>query len=51
LKRAAKRSPLVVSAATGEGVPQVLRALLAIIDQARASTQPRAGARVPAWQP
>jgi len=51
LKRAAKSSPLVVSAATGEGVPEVLRALLAIIDQARAKADPRPGARIPAWQP
>jgi GTPase len=55
LKRAAKgsrkTSPLVISAATGEGVPQVLRALLAVIDQARATADPRAGARIPAWQP
>src|SRR5207253_730492 len=28
LKRAAKRTPLVVSAATGAGVPEVLRALI-----------------------
>jgi GTPase len=51
LKRAAKSSPLVVSAATGEGVPEVLRALRAVIDQARAKADPRAGARIPAWQP
>jgi GTP-binding protein len=51
LKRAAGTSPLVVSAATGEGVPEALRALLAIIDQARAAADPRAGLREPAWQP
>jgi GTP-binding protein len=51
LKRAAKVSPLVVSAATGEGVPEVLRALLAIIDVARETADPRAGVREPAWQP
>jgi GTP-binding protein len=51
LKRAAKISPLVISAATGEGVPEVLRALLAIIDQARESADPGSGARAPAWQP
>src|SRR5256714_5732534 len=33
LKRAAKRTPLVVSGATGEGVPEVLRALIAIVEQ------------------
>jgi GTPase len=47
LKRAAARKPLVVSAATGAGVPEVLRALLRIIDQGRA--RPTTAAR--AWHP
>jgi GTP-binding protein len=51
LKRATKTSPLVISAATGAGVPEALRALLAIIDQARAAADPGAGLREPAWQP
>jgi GTP-binding protein len=51
LKRASKKSPLVVSAATGEGVAEVLRALLAIIDEASTTADPRAGIREPAWQP
>jgi GTP-binding protein len=53
LKRAAKTSPLLVSAATGEGVPEVLRALMAIIDQARETAAPGAstGVRPSAWQP
>ena len=34
LKRAAKTTPLVVSGATGQGVPEVLRTLAAAIDQA-----------------
>jgi GTPase len=51
LKRAAKRAPLVVSAATRDGVPQVLRALTAVIDEARAPREPGADARTPAWQP
>jgi GTP-binding protein len=51
LKGAAKRAPLVVSAATRDGVPQVLRALTAVIDEARATSEPRADARTPAWQP
>jgi GTP-binding protein len=37
LKRAAKRTPLVLSGVTGEGVPEVLRALIKVIDQARDS--------------
>jgi GTP-binding protein len=51
LKRAAKRTPLVISAATREGVPEALRALLAIIDQAREASDPGADTRTPAWQP
>jgi GTPase len=47
LKRSAKKAPLVVSAATGKGVPEVLRALLGVIDGARAiDEQPAAE---PVW--
>ena len=49
LKRAAGRTPLVVSAATGAGVPEVLRALIKVIDDARPADQKLAGAQ--AWQP
>jgi len=35
LKRAAKKTPLVVSAVSGDGVAEVLRALLEVIEQAR----------------
>jgi GTPase len=35
LKRAAKKTPLVVSAVSGDGVAEVLRALLKVIDRAR----------------
>ncbi len=50
LKRAAKKTPLVLSAATGEGVPEALRALLRMIGEARtaADHRPREAA---AWQP
>jgi GTPase len=49
LKRAAKKTPLVLSAATGEGVRDALRALLKVIDGARGSAadQPPQAA----WQP
>jgi GTP-binding protein len=49
LKRAAKKTPLVISAATGEGVSDVLRAVLKVIDGARGAgaEQPQAAA----WQP
>ncbi len=37
LKRAAGRTPLVLSGVSGAGVPEVLRALVSVIDQARQS--------------
>src|SRR5687767_6474794 len=39
LKRAANRTPLVLSSASGQGVPEVLRALLSVIDEARKATE------------
>jgi GTP-binding protein len=43
LKRAAKKTPLVMSAVSGEGVPQVLRALMKVIEQTRdGSAEPAA---------
>jgi len=51
LKRAAKKAPLVVSAATLAGVPEVLRALTAVIDQARQTSDPLPDTLAPAWQP
>jgi GTPase len=50
LKRAAKRTPLVVSAATGEGMPEVLRSVLAIVAKNRRAAA-GATAPEPAWQP
>src|SRR5258707_4804337 len=49
LERAAKKTPLVVSAATGAGVPDVLRALLRGIDQTRHQERPSIVAK--AWHP
>ena len=50
LKRAAKRTPLVVSSASGQGVQDVLRAVLKVVDEARDVEAPRA--REPAeWRP
>ncbi len=48
LKRAAKKTPFVLSAVSGAGVPEVLRALLIAIDQGRTAAE-----MVPAdaWQP
>ena len=49
LERAAKKTPLIVSAATGAGVPVVLRALLKVIDQTRHEERPSVAAK--AWHP
>ena len=49
LKRAAKRTPLVISAATGAGVPAAMRALQRVIDEARGDAQPPAAAA--GWHP
>jgi GTPase len=42
LKRVAKTTPRIVSGVSGQGVPEVLRALAAVIDKARASDPVRA---------
>jgi GTP-binding protein len=51
LKRAAKKTPLVLSALAGDGVPEVLRALLKVINESRTGGGNRAQAETPAWQP
>ncbi|MFY8114519.1 MAG: Obg family GTPase CgtA, partial [Rhabdaerophilum sp.] len=48
LKRAAGRKPLLLSAVSGQGVPEALRALLDFIDEARQEEMPREEAP---WQP
>ncbi len=50
LKRAAKKTPLAVSAVSGDGVAEVLRALLKVIEQARHSGV-EASAADAAWHP
>jgi GTP-binding protein len=50
LKRVAKKAPLVVSAHSGEGVPQALRSVLAIVDDNR-ERDARAAAPTEAWHP
>jgi GTP-binding protein len=50
LKKAAKKTPLVLSAHSKQGVPEALRALLDVIDQARAEEEP-APEKAAAWQP
>jgi GTP-binding protein len=49
LKKATKKTPLVLSSASGQGVTDVLRALLKVIDRADAEDRPRATEA--AWQP
>src|SRR5262249_18799317 len=49
-KRAAKRTPLVVSAATGAGVPEALRALVKVIDKTQGADDPHHD-EAPAWHP
>jgi GTP-binding protein len=51
LKRASKTTPLVVSAVTGQGVGEVLRALLKVIDGARAAAGEHPGDSAERWQP
>jgi GTP-binding protein len=50
LKRAAKKTPLVLSSASGQGVPEVLRALLSVVDQARSDGKETAP-KEEAWHP
>ena len=51
LKKAAKKTPLVLSAQSKQGVPEALRALLHVIDKARAAADPAAQEKAAAWQP
>jgi GTP-binding protein len=50
IKRLAKSTPLVVSAVSGQGVPEILRALIAVIEKTCAKTAENAAASA-AWQP
>jgi GTPase len=49
LKRAAKKTPLVISAATRQGVPEILRALRKVIDEAQHAGGEQ-DADAPAWR-
>jgi GTP-binding protein len=51
LKRAAKRAPLVLSSASGQGVQEALRALLAVIDAERTGTSAVATGQAAEWRP
>ena len=51
LKRAAKKTPLVLSAQSGAGVREALRALGEVIDQANEASGAASRATASAWQP
>jgi len=51
LKKVAKKTPLVLSSQSGQGVKEVLRALLDVIDKARQMEEPKPADKVEAWQP
>src|SRR5664280_797800 len=51
LKKACKKTPLVLSSASGQGVKDVLRALFKVIDQARAHAADEPKSKEAAWQP
>jgi GTPase len=51
LKRAAKKTPLVISAATGEGVEDALRALLGIVGDASRTPKAKNAAEAAPWSP
>ncbi len=51
LKRAVKKTPLVLSSASGHGIPEALHALLTVIDSARTEKGETPQPAEPAWQP
>jgi GTP-binding protein len=51
LKRAAKRAPLVLSSASGQGVQEALRALLSVVDAERTAASAPATGETAEWRP
>jgi GTP-binding protein len=51
LKKVSKKTPLVLSAHSRQGVPGTLRALLDVIDDARRTSGEQPQQKAPAWQP
>jgi GTP-binding protein len=51
LKRAAKKTPMLLSSASGAGVPDVLRALRSFIDDVRQDNEAAVDAEETAWRP
>ncbi|MFN3349663.1 GTPase ObgE [Pseudorhodoplanes sp.] len=50
LKKVTKKTPLVLSSHSGQGVPEALRTLLSVIDEARAEAEPEPE-KATAWRP
>ena len=51
LKRAAKKTPLLISGVTGDGVKEALRALLEVIGEAPVSDKAKSAAQAEPWAP
>ena len=51
LKRAAKKTPLLISGVTGEGVKEALRALVEVIGEAPVSGKAKGAAQAEPWAP
>lgn len=50
LKRAAKKTPLLVSAATGAGIKEVLRALTEVIGHKQVTNKAKSAAQIAPWE-
>ena len=51
LKRAAKKTPLLISGVTGDGVQEALRALAEVIGEAPVSVKAKGAAEAEPWTP
>ncbi len=51
LKRAAKKTPLLMSGVTGAGVKEALRALVEVIGEAPVSAKAKGAAQAEPWSP
>jgi GTPase len=51
LKRASKKTPLLISGATGEGVKEALRALADVIGEAPVSVKAKSAGQTEPWAP
>jgi GTPase len=51
VKRASKKTPLLISGVTGDGVPEALRALVEVIGEAPVSDKAKSAAQAEPWAP